>query len=149
MQEIFDILKLFSYNDSFYPPIIICCPKFSKSKKRLFTQSRESWISCYIFLDHLLSGDESVSLLLFLITLIGPIKKSLPFLETNTMQEIFDILKLFSYNDPFYQPIIICCPKFSKSVKGYSPRAVSHGYHAIFFWTICCRVMKVFPCYYS
>ena len=65
------------------------------------------------FLDHLLLGDENVSLLLFIITLIDPIKKSPRFLETNTMQERFDIRDLFPYNDSFYPPGIICCPKFS------------------------------------
>ena len=42
-------------------------------------------------------GDKRVSLLLFLITLIDPIRKSLWFLETNAMLEIFDILETFSH----------------------------------------------------
>ena len=44
-----------------------------------------------IFQDHLWLGDKSVSLLLFLITLIESIKKSLQHLENNIMEEISDI----------------------------------------------------------
>ena len=59
------------------------------------------------------------------------------------MLEMFDILHLFMYDDLFHPPRIINCPNISRSIKNYSPRAVSNGYHAIFFNT------KVFRCYQS
>ena len=47
---------------------------------------------------------KSVSLLSISITLIDPIKKSLSVLEIHIMLEMFDILYLFPYDDPFYLP---------------------------------------------
>ena len=76
---------------------------------------------------------KSILLLSISIILIDSIENSLSVLEIHIMLEMFDITYLFLYDDPFYPPRIICCPNFFRSIKDYSPRAVSHGCHAIFF----------------
>ena len=44
--------------------------------------------------------------------LIDSIKKSLPFLEINVMQEVLDVWYLFQYNNLFHMPSIILPPNF-------------------------------------
>ena len=66
--------------------------------KWLSSQSGESWIQCYLS-QGCLFGGKSFSLLSFFITIIEPIKKFFRFQEINIMQEMYDILYLFQYDD--------------------------------------------------
>ena len=138
--EMFDISYLFPYDDPFYPPRIICCPNLSRSIKDYSPSAVSHGFQAIFFNTKVFRCYPSQ--LSISITLNYPIKKSLSVLQIQHLREMFDISYHFRYDDLLYLPRIICCLYFSRSIKENSPRAVSHGYHAIFS-------IQVFCCYRS